>query len=39
MNVVVTNVAPTTSPTIEITNATPNQPRNVATTHAYMNIA
>jgi len=37
MNVAITNVALTTSSTITITNATPYQPRNVATTHAFMN--
>jgi hypothetical protein len=39
MNVAAANVAPTTSPIVAIVNATPNQPRNVATTHASMNVA
>ncbi len=39
MNVAAANVAPTASPIVAIINATPNQPRNVATTHASMNVA
>jgi hypothetical protein len=38
MNVAIANVALTTSLTIIITNATLNQPGNVATTHASMNV-
>ncbi len=39
MNVAGTNVTPTSSPIVAIANATPNQPRNVATTHASTNVA
>ncbi len=39
MNVEATNVTLTSSPIVTIANVTPNQPRNVATTHASTNIA
>ncbi len=39
MSVVVANVTPTPSPIVPIANATPNQPRNVAMTHASTNVA
>jgi hypothetical protein len=39
MSVVVVNVALIASPIIPIANATPNQPRIVATTHASTNVA
>jgi len=39
MNVEATNVPLTSSLIVAIANATPNQPRNVATTHASTNIA
>jgi hypothetical protein len=38
MNVEAANVTLTSSPIVAIANATPNQPRNVATTHASTNI-
>ncbi len=38
MSVIATNVTPTSSPIVPIANATPNQPRNVAMTHASMNV-
>jgi len=39
MSVVAANVTPTSSPIVAIVNATPNQPRNVAMTHASTNVA
>ncbi len=38
MSVVTANVASITSPTVAIANATPNQSRNVTTTHASTSI-
>ncbi len=39
MSVAITNVTLTSSPIVAITNATPNQRRNVTTTHASTNVA
>ncbi len=39
MSVATAIVAPTASPIVAIVNATPNQPRNLAITHASTNVA
>jgi hypothetical protein len=39
LSVATTNVTPTSSPIVAITNVTLNQPRNVAMTHASTNAA